>query len=73
MSGECFDCGQHALDCDCALDAYEQTKNAFFMFFMDTLEEFHPDLAKKIGYFEATQFVDQWVETNFRDEDHSED
>ncbi len=69
MIQECEDCKQDILKCDCGLTAFEQTKNAFFMFFMDTLAEYNPTVAKKIPYFEVEEFVDSWIEQNFGDTD----
>ncbi len=46
-------------------DPYDSVKHAFFMFLIDGLEEFAPDVQKKIRYKEAIDFVEDWVERNF--------
>ncbi len=67
MSGECEDFHKHTLNCDCVLDTYEQTKNAFFMFLTDSMKEFLPYNAKTPTYFEAVQFVDKWCDEHFKE------
>jgi hypothetical protein len=72
MSDEesCLFCWNEIESCSCSYTELA-TKKAFLNFFIDSLKEFSPKIANKIQLYDAVEFVNEWIERNFsEDEEH---